>query len=278
MGTISLRRALSEAKNFLVKDHAALGLYVVVGVVLPFMLHSTEPALSLRGLLAVTLDPGAFLTGSLTGPLYMAALMLLLFIAAQLGLWNAWLPEMRDGAVSELMYAFVAALGFIFVVMLVSMLVSGTLSALVGIALSPLRLAGGGLATAGSIFQLLANFAITAALGARLWLVGPIMAASSSMNPFSAIGESWRKTAPARGRLFLLYAGIGLVFGAIFVGLIALHTAIITANPVDQGTIWERVMSPVWLVYWIVVFAVQCAIAAGLYRASEEGTTTDVFA
>jgi hypothetical protein len=278
MGTISLRRALTEAKGFLVKDHTALGLYVVVGVVLPFMIHSTEPALSLRALLALALNSGAFLTGSITGPLYMFALMMLLFMAAQLGLWNAWLPEMRDGAVSELMFAFVAALGFIVVVTLASALASFPVGLLVGFVLTPLRLAGGGLEIAAAALQMLANFAFTTFLASRLWLVGPIMGATGSMNPASAMMASWRKTRPARGKLFLLYAGIGLVFGAIFAGLLALHAAIIAANPVDQDTIWERVMSPVWLIYWIIVFAVQCAIAAGLHRASEEGSASDVFA
>ena len=276
MTRIGLGAALGHAKALAVKDWQALALYLALGVLVPYLLHAGEPTLSLRALIAV-IAGGGYFGGSLAGPLYLVAIIAVLWTAAQFALWNALLPDLRDGPISEIMYALVAGVAFLVCYLVVSFLIALVPGAALGMALAPLRLSGSDGAVAASGLQLLVNLGLGAFIGSRLWLTGPIMAAAGSMNPIPALVESWRRTAPARGKLFLLYFLLQLVAGIVFIGLFVAGSAAILADPQGQG-FGEMAMAVVWLLFWLVVFAVQSLLAAGLFRASNRVETSEVFA
>lgn len=276
MTAIQLRAALGHAKALAVKDWQALVLYLALGVLVPYLLHAGEPTLSLRALVAVVAS-GGFFGGSLAGPLYLAAIIAVLWTAAQFALWNALLPDLREGPVSEIMYALVAGVAYLVCYVVASFLIAVLPGLGLGLLLEPLRLSGSdGLMIAAGI-QALVNLGLGAFIGARLWLTGPIMAANGNMNPIPALIESWRRTAPSWGKLFLLYFSLQLVATLGFVGLFVAGSAIILADPQGEG--WgETAMAVVWLLFWLVVFAVQALLAGGMYLASHRETDAQVFA
>ncbi|MDX2210800.1 MAG: hypothetical protein SFV20_10640 [Sphingopyxis sp.] len=276
MTAIQLRAAFGHAKALAVKDWQALLLYLALGVLVPYLLHAGEPTLSLRALVAVVASGGYF-GGSLAGPFYLAAIIAVLWTAAQFALWNALLPDLREGPVSEIMYALVAGVAYLVCYIVASFLIAVLPGLALGLALEPLRLSGSdGMMIAAGI-QTLVNLGLGAFIGARLWLTGPIMAANGDMNPIPALMESWRRTAPSWGKLFLLYFFLQLVATLAFVGLFAAGSAIILADPQGEG--WgETAMAVVWLLFWLVVFAVQALLAGGMYLASQRETDAQVFA
>lgn len=276
MTAIQLRAAFGRAKALAVKDWQALLLYLALGVLVPYLLHAGEPTLSLRALVAVVASGGYF-GGSLAGPFYLAAIIAVLWTAAQFALWNALLPDLREGPVSEIMYALVAGVAYLVCYVVASLLIAVLPGLALGLALEPLCLSGSdGMMIAAGI-QTLVNLGLGAFIGARLWLTGPIMAANGDMNPIPALIESWRRTAPSWGKLFLLYFFLQLVATLAFVGLFAAGSAIILADPQGEG--WgETAMAIVWLLFWLVVFAVQALLAGGMYMASQRETDAQVFA
>lgn len=276
MTGIGLGAAFGHAKALAVKDWKALALYLALGVLVPYLLHAGEPTLSLRALVAVIANGGYF-GGSLAGPLYLIAIVAVLWTAAQFALWNALLTDLRDGPISEIMYALVAGVAFLVCYFVASFLIAILPGLALGLALVPLRLAGsdGVLVAAG--LQALVNLGLGAFIGSRLWLAGPIMAQSGSMNPVPALVESWRRTRTTRAKLFFLYLGVQIIWGLLFAGLFVGHTAIIFADPQAQGY-GETAMAAVWLLYWLAVFLVQALLAAGLLLASHHGDTSEVFA
>lgn len=276
MTVIQLRAAFGHAKALAVKDWQALALNLALGVLVPYLLHAGEPTLSLRALVAVVAG-GGFFGGSLTGPLYLAAIIALLWTAAQFALWNALLPDLREGPVSEIMYALVAGVAYLACYFVVTFLIALLPAIGLGLALAPLRLSGSDGAIVAAVLQFLVNLGLSSFIGSRFWLAGPIMAANGSMNPFPALVESCRRTAPSWGRLLLLYFLISTLAALAFVGLFVAGSAVILADPQAEGY-GETAMAGVWLVFWLLVFTVQALLAAGLYRASDQTTDAQVFA
>lgn len=276
MTKIGLGAALRHAKALAVKDWQALALYLALGVLVPFLLHAGEPTLSLRALIAVVAS-GGFYGGSLAGPLYLIAIIAVLWTGAQFALWNALLPDLRDGPISEIMYALVAGVAFLICYLVASFLIALLPGLALGLALAPLRLSGSDGAMAAAGLQALVNLALGAFIGSRLWLAGPIMAAAGSMNPVPALVESWRSTVPARGKLFLLYFALQLAATLGFIGLFVAGSAVILADPQAEGY-GETAMAAVWLLFWLTIFALQALLAAGLFRASHDSTAPEVFA
>lgn len=278
MTKISIRAALAAAMALLHKDRATLALYVTMGLVVPYLLHASDPAISLRALVAVAAG-GGFLTGSLTGPLYLVAIMVVVWTAAQFALWNAMLPESRDGPIGEIMFGFVA--GFMFLVCYVVIMIALVfLPMLILSATFAHPLPGAGRALTGMTTQNIITLGfslVMAVIASRLWLAGPIMAAKGTMNPLPALVESWRRTGASRGKLILFYLALQLVGGMAFAALIAAHTAIIFDSPAAPGT-GENVMAGVWFVVWLAVFLVQSLVAAGLFEAARDRAASDVFA
>jgi hypothetical protein len=276
MTVINLRAAFGHAKALAAKDWQALALYLALGVLVPFLLHAGEPTLSLRALVAVIAADGYF-GGSLAGPLYLIAIVAVLWTAAQFALWNALLPDLRDGPISEIMYALVAGVAFLVCYIVASFLIGILPGVALGLILAPLRISGSDGAIIAAVLQAIVNVGLSTFINSRLWLAGPIMAQSGSMNPIPALVDSWRRTRTTRAKLFFLYLGVQIIWGLLFAGLFVGHTAIIFADPQAQGY-GETAMAAVWLLYWLAVFLVQALLAAGLFRASHRGEAAEVFA
>ena len=72
---INIGRGLTEARALAATHKAMLAAYVGIGVVIPFLLLSSEPLFSLRAILTILDNPGLQFGGSIAGPLYLLAIV-----------------------------------------------------------------------------------------------------------------------------------------------------------------------------------------------------------
>lgn len=273
---IEIRRGLAEARTLAGEHWQPLLAYVGLGILIPFLLLSSEPIFDLRNLMAITADPWTYrVSGSITGPLYLLGIVSVLVAGAMLAAWNALMSPMREGYISEIMFGMVAGVAF--------MLASVSINLVIGFGLAAVIWATIGMEQWMTIPQAVQfiprviGWTVTSWLGARICLAGPIMGERGKLDPFSAFAESWRATRWAQGRLFGLYFAFHLAAGAMLGLLIMLHGYLIVNG--EPGGMVESLMSAVWLVFWGAWFAVTVLMPAGLYRASQPvATTADIFA
>lgn len=275
---IEIGRGLAEARR-LAGDHwQALLVYTAIGVLLPYLLLSSEPIFDLRNILAIISDPWTYrVGGSITGPLYLLGIVAVIVAGAMLAAWSAILAEMREGYISELMYGMVAGFGYLVANILLSFSV-GLIAMLPLFALGPEILVTGGRSTMVALEIYRIGVALVGSwVGIRLCLVGAIMAGQGKLEPVSAFVESWRRTRSAQWRLFGFYLLYGLAFAVPILGLGIVHGAIIIAS--EPGSLVESLTSLAWVLLLALYFLGQILIPAGLYRASEPGTrAAEVFA
>lgn len=274
---IGIKYGLAEARALAGERWQPLLLYTALGVVLPYVLLSSEPIFSLRNILAILSDPWTNrVGGSIAGPLYLLAIVSAITAGAMLAAWNAILLEMREGAISEIMYGMVAGFAYLAATLFLYLVV-GVVAAL------PVLLIDGALqwsegpgAIVLEIYRLLLTLLGTW-IGARFCLAGAIMGERGKLEPFSAFAESWRRTATAQWRLFGFYILYGLVFGMALGGLIVLHGVIIISN--EPGALAESLMGFAWILLLGAYFICQLLIPAGFLRASQPGVAaSEVFA
>ncbi|WP_447765835.1 hypothetical protein [Sphingopyxis panaciterrae] len=273
---IEIGRGLAEARRLASEHRATLAVYAGLGVVVPFLLLSSEPIFSLRTVMAIAADPWAFrFGGSIAGPLYLLGIVAVIVAGAMLAAWNALFAELREGYISEIMSGMVAGVAYLFANILLSLTV-GFISVL------PLILLAGAtqwsVADGGPALEAY-RFALSLAgswIGVRFCLAGAIMGERGSLEPFSAFAESWRRTAPAQWRLWAFYLAYGLVFVIAFAGLAGLHGAIIVSN--EPGGVIETAMSFGWVLVFAAYFLGQILIPAGLYRVALPRASAEVFA
>ena len=72
---IDIGRGLAEARALAATHKAMLAAYVGIGVVIPFLLLSSEPLFSLRAILTILGNPGLQFGGSIAGPLYLLGIV-----------------------------------------------------------------------------------------------------------------------------------------------------------------------------------------------------------
>ena len=272
---VDMRRGLAEARMLTGTHWKPLLAYILLGVILPFLLLSSDPIFSMEAAAALIIAPESFqLRGSIAGPLYLLGICGAFVCGAMLALWNAMLADMREGYVAEIMYGMVAGAAYLIMGLAFYLALSFLLSL-------PVRFLGGAdaLQAWGMPFVIGRQIILTivaAWLNARLCLIGPIMAATGKLEPLSAFAESWRRTASSQHRLFALYLAFNLMV-ALVVGLLAvLHTYLILDG--EAARIGAMAMSFVWLIFWGAYFAIVTLVPAGLYRAAERGVPAEVFA
>ncbi|KTE02817.1 hypothetical protein [Sphingopyxis sp. H115] len=276
---IDIRRGLGEARMLAGEHRQAALSYTVLGVLFPYLLLSSEPIFNLRTIIALMVNSyGTYVSGSITGPLYLLGIVSVIVAGAMLAAWNAILAEIREGYISEIMYGMVAGAAYLIVLMLIyvglGVLVSLPILLTIGIA-EWNAMAGGAVDIAYRLVLMLLGTWIEA----RLCLTGAAMAAHGRLNPFAAIAESWRLTGPAQWRLVGLYFAIGIVFGLALGGLILLHGAVIWQNAQAPGTALEIAMSFAWVLLFAAYFLAKIFVPAGLYRASRPAAASaEVFA
>lgn len=272
---IHIRSGLAEARALAGAHRGPLAVYVVMGVVLPFLLLSSEPIFSLRTVMAIAADPWTYrVTGSIAGPLYMLGIVVVIVSGALLAAWTAILAELREGYLGEIMAGLVGGVGFLLVSLLVNLVIGFILAAIIFTTVGidawnaqplwvqyPLRLFG---------------WIATSWLQARFCLAGPIMGAEGKIEPVSAFVRSWRQTRPAQGRLFALVFAFNLGSGVVVGLLIMLHGYLIVSG--EPGSLAEMLMSGAWLIFWGLYFAIIVLVPAGLLRAAQPRDVADVFA
>lgn len=277
--TIEIRSGLAEARALAGEHKGALAAYVVMGVVFPFLLLSSEPIFNLRTIMSMIASPySAYVSGSIAGPLYLLGIVAVVAAGAMLAAWNAVLAEIREGYVSEIMYGMVAGAAFLVanVIVYVGTGLLAVLPIVTTIGIVEWNSLGGGVVSA--VYRLALSL-FGSWIGARLCLTGAIMGAGSRLEPFSAMAESWRLTREAQGRLFAFYFAYGLIVGAAFGGLVLLHGAVIWNNAQAPGTLLESAMSFGWVLLFAAYFLGQIVFAAGFLRTARPGAAAaEVFA
>lgn len=273
--TIEIRRGLAEARTLAGEHLRVLLAYMLLGVVLPFLLLASEPVLSMDAILALALAPETFrLSGSIVGPLYLLGICAALLCGSMLALWSALLAEIREGYVAEIMYGMVAGVAYL-VAGLLFYYVAGLLLSLpfrLSVGAEAMRADGTPVAIARQIMLAL----LSAWLGARLCLIGPVMAGTGKLEPVTAFAESWRGTARAQWRLFAFYLSFNIVAGAMIALLFAVHGFLIMGG--EETRMAAMAMSSVWLAFWCAYFALAVLIPAGFYRASRGKGSVEAFA
>ncbi|WP_447757888.1 hypothetical protein [Sphingopyxis fribergensis] len=275
---IEIRRGLSEARMLASEHRNMLGAYVALGVIVPFLLLSSEPIFSLRTAMAIVSDPWSYrVGGSITGPLYLLGIVAVIVAGAMLAAWNGLLAELREGYISEIMYGMVAGVAYLFANLVVA-IGFGLIAVLPLFLLGQELLTGGGTAfTFGlEIYRLLLSI-VGSWIGARLCLAGAIMGDRGTLEPVSPFVQSWRRTRSAQWRLFGFYLLYGALFGIAGAALFVLHGAVILNNA--PGSMVEMLMSFGWVLLFALYFLGQILIPAGLYRAGEPAlAAAEVFA
>lgn len=275
---IEIRRGLAEAWALATAHRNMLAVYVAIGVVVPFLLLSSEPIFSLRAVMAILSDPWTYrVGGSITGPLYLLGIVAVIVAGAMLAAWNGLQADLREGYLSEVMYGMVAGVAYL-LANLVLAIGFGLIAALPLFVVGTYALYG----VSDAFIVALALYRLIVALvgswiAARLCLAGAIMGGRGKLEPLSAFVESWRRTRTAQWRLFGFYLLYGLPYGIAATGLIIVHGAVILNN--TPGSTIETLMSIGWILLFALYFLGQILIPAGLYRASEpEVAASEIFA
>lgn len=275
---IHIRRGLAEAWALAGAQRNMLAVYVAIGVIIPFLLLSSEPIFSLRTVMAILSDPWSYrVGGSVTGPLYLLAIVAVIVAGAMQAAWNGLFAEMREGYLSEIMFGMVA--GFAYLLANLALAISfGLIAALPLFILGPQALLGG----SDAMMAVLASYRLAITLigswvAARFCLAGAIMGSRGSLEPVSAFVESWRRTRTAQARLFGFYLLYGMPYGIAAGALIVVHGAVILNNA--PGSFAETLMSLGWILLFALYFLGQILIPAGFYRTSEPAATaSEIFA
>lgn len=277
MAPISLAAAWREGLSFVSQHRWVLLLYAVLGAVVPFFLLESEEIFNLRTLIAAVEAPWAvYVEGSIKGPLYLLAIVIVVITGAMFAAWHALLADIREGVSSEIMSGLVAGTAYLIVTVIFYIAVGLVVTL-------PFLLIYGpaGLITApswvGALRQIL-SLVVSAWLSARFCLVGPIMAARGSLEPVSAYFESWRRTGSAQGRLFGFYLAFNIFVGALIGAFAALHIYVILDNAAVMGTPQEMAMTAGWALLWTLLFLAYVLIPASLFRASEPAASPEIFA
>lgn len=271
-GVIAVRAGLAEAVGIAREQWRTLAVFLGLGVVLPFLLLSSEPFFNLRTILAIAADPWTYrVGGSIAGPLYLIAIVVVIVAGMMMAAWNALLPDdrpdaMRDGLMSEVMTGMVGGFGFLAVHLLIKVALALLFAALAYFTIGAAR------------FNLLSPWIAipvrtllwlcTAWLSARFLLAGPIMGAAGKVEPVTPFIASWRMTKASQWWLLGLFVAMTLVITVLTGGLTALHIALILSNPAEANNAAEWVMSGLWLLLWMLIFAAYVLIPAGLWRAA----------
>ena len=276
---IVVRRGLAEAWALAGAHRNMLGAYVLLGVVVPFLLLSSEPIFSLRTVIAIAADPWTYrVGGSFTGPLYLLGIVAAIVAGAMLAAWNGLLAEMREGYISEIMFGMVAGVAYLLANVALA-IGFGLITTLPFFLLAREMLTSGGgpaLAVAIVIYRIIVTL-VGSWVGARLCLAGAIMGDRGTLEPVSCFAKSWRQTRSAQWRLFGFYRLYGALFGIAGAAWFILHSMVIMSNA--PGGLIETLMSFGWVLLFALYFLGQILIPAGLYRSSTPSVgVAEVFA
>ena len=284
MNRISISQAWAYTTSFFSNQMASHAIVLIaVGIAVPTLLQ-----LMFGGTAAM--DPATLASGANS----MAAFGLLAGVLAIVGFiiqlasyyasWRIGFDPGRETVGSALQYGFIAALPVMLVTIGFILIVGVVFGVLFGSAMLPI-LMGGGAPTDGAALQTLGMMGLAVPvflvfglwLSARLCVMGPVMAASRSFNPLTALAESWRMTAASQWKLMgyfvlltIVFIILAMILGMVF-GLSLLAGGQPGAASIIVATILSALIS-------IPVAYLYVGIPAGIYRALGGDQAGDVFA
>lgn len=265
---IDVRYALGQAAAMAQEHWRLLAVYVALGAALPFLLLSTEQIFSVAGLVLLLdggANYGAYVTGSIAGPIYLVAIVAVLTTGGMFAAWSALLSEIREGYIAEIMSGMVAGFAYLAVTLIINL-------ALAWIFVGHFfDLVNGSFWRRGTA---VACWLVWVWLSSRFCLVGPIMAAEGRIMPFSTFIASWRLTRPSQIRLFILYFILNLVSAVVGGAMLALHIYWLF-EPVPGVSL--AMLTAAWFLFWVACFLTSLLVAAGLHRAAHSYQSVGIF-
>lgn len=281
MNRISISQAWAYATSFFSNQMASHAIILIgVGIFVPMIFQ-----VIFGGSAAV--DPALLASGG------WAALGVTFFLLAILGTiiqvgsyyaaWRIGFAPDRETVGSALQYGLIAALPVLLVTIGFGLVILLVLGLLTGGALLPVLMGGGNptdgaalgaLGMLGLAMPLFLIFALW--LSARLSVMGPVMAASRSYNPLTAIAESWRMTAASQWKLMGYFVLLAIAFFilAMIVGMVFGLSLLAGGSPGTGSIIMATILGAL---VGIPVAYLYVGVPAGIYRALGGDRTAEVF-
>lgn len=283
MNRISINQAWAYATSFFGDQHANHAILLIgVGIGGPLLLSILTGGASAGAMVTPDQLASGAAIGAISGLAILAALIgYILQSGSYFASWRMGLEPGEETIGSALGYGLVAALP-VLLVSLGFLLLIGILAGMVfGAALFPMLLGNSSQAmstgTAGLVLLALPVFlALLLWLAARFCCMGPVMAASRSLNPLTALAESWRMTAASQWKLmgYFVLIFIVVIILSMIVGMVAGVSMLASGGSVtglSTGALIIGALLSIPTAYLTV------AVPAGIYQALRGTNAGEVF-
>lgn len=281
MNGFSLGRAFSETFAFLKNNWLSMLLWMGGAVLVLAIVFSVM----IGGNLAI-------LTNGATGPDNAGAVLafigqfflfglfaMVVTYGAGMMIWRMGLS--REGSPGDIGWALLAGLSYafaMFVIMIaaylvivlaamVVMVVFGVTGGSMGAFSNPGSMGMGGGMIAAMIALYLAVIVAIMWFQGRMLVAGPIMADRRTTNPFSAIAQSWRMSAPAQWHILGFLVVFSILSYVIFFVLGMLGAAVIAAVGGQSAMSGVAAMIAIGIIVYLPFLMIWMSIPPGVYRA-----------
>lgn len=288
MNGFSIGEAWSQGVAFLSAHFRMILIYVAVGVLLPLVIQllliggTMESLLNPQALMASGDNPLAAFGALGAGFVISAILGQIIQSASYYASWRHGLSGGAEEPASTVTYALGAAAMWFLATIAIA--VAGAL--VIGIPLGLLgagAAAGGDASSLGGMVLLLVPVLLFLVLwlGARLSVIGPVMADARSINPLYGIVTSWRLTGPSQWPIvgYLVVLLIGFIVVSVILGMVAAIGMIgagAAGGEMSAGMFIGTLISGI--IAGIPIALAYVAIPAGIYRTLVPNNAGEVFA
>jgi hypothetical protein len=282
MNRISISEAWAYATSFFSDQMASHAIILIgVGIAVPLVLQllfgnpaAMDPAMLASG--------GAMAAFGITAFL-LAIVAFIIQVGSYYASWRIGFEPGRETLGSALQYGLVAALPVLLVTIGFVLVIGLIFALLFGGAMLPVLMGGGApsdgaaLGALGMMGLALPLFLVVGLwLSARLCVMGPVMAASRSFNPLTALAQSWRMTAASQWKLMGYFVLLGIAFFvlAMIVGMV-FGLSLLAGGPDGGGSV--AMVTILGAIVGIPVAYLYVGIPAGIYRALGGDKAADIF-
>jgi hypothetical protein len=277
MNQFGIFRAIAAGISLARAQGRSVLIYTALSVALPFMLFAVYPDADFRHLVVLATQSGVIIApGTIQTIIGLFTIATFLFGTMLFAGWSALLNPSRDDAIVEVMMAGVSALLslIVAVVIYIAINIPSMVVAVMIAASDPM--ADNMVAALPYVRAVsLALLALLVWLSARLGLAGPVMAARASINPFSGLVESWRRTGPHQWRITLTFGVIQLVVLVMLSVALGALGALVLAT--FEGTPYDYLIALIWAVLLALTYLLFLILPAGLHATLTERFDESVF-
>jgi hypothetical protein len=294
MAAFSLNDAWNEGVAFVRNNLQTVAIWAAIGAVIPALLQlvilgGVAGQQALMQQMIAGGEAGAALTAAGGGLIVVAIISQIVTFGSYFGAWRMGLAREAVAPPQAATYALGASLLSLLLMIAVILILAIALVIPLGVlgAFGAERgSTGGGVGLLAGIGIALLLFLLIIPLflwlSARLAVFGPVMAEAGSINPLFGFAQSWRMTRDSQwailGYLVLLFIALivlGLIIGLISgVGMMATGGLSTTGQIGTGSLIFSTVLG---LIFAVPLAMVYIAVPAGIYRALQPDTTSDVF-